>query len=344
MPHASPLVGENAGVILNLVLALSLSIAPVPKWERTSSDSSAFLMKNHEIDGGLAIALDWEKRAVWRMMRWTGRTWRTMATPAAFARAENAEISRSWAFAGKDDAIHAWQISGTRWTDHPIRRAGRLVDAAVAAGDEVWVAGTGKRAWQWDGVTWHRRDTPRSAARMLAAGRAGIWALSADRRTPMHWDGTQWTQTALPGGKLPPPPEDGISGECGTTWTEPAVEITDWAADATGGVWASAEVRSHAARCVGHVYVTLKALALHWDGVRWRRLSPPVKLDRLEHVATDTSGAVWFGSADRPELVYREDAWQPIKAPRGLETTEEMGPTADGRGIWVWAGRIYRLS
>ncbi|MEV0346996.1 hypothetical protein AB0H88_14625 [Nonomuraea sp. NPDC050680] len=88
-------------MILHLVLALSLVVAPDPQWEKISSDSPAFLTKDHEIDGDLAIALDWEKRPVWRMMRWTGRTWRTMATPAAFAHAKNAEISRSWAFAGK---------------------------------------------------------------------------------------------------------------------------------------------------------------------------------------------------------------------------------------------------
>ncbi|MGW0801508.1 hypothetical protein [Nonomuraea sp. NPDC002799] len=333
-------------MILNLVLALSLVVSPAPKWDKTSSDSPAFLTKDHEIDGGLAIALDWEKRAVWRMMRWTGRTWRTMATPAAFTQAKNAEISRSWAFAGKGEggAIHAWRISGTRWRDHPIRSAGRLVDAAVAAQDEVWVAGAGKRVWRWDGATWHRQDTPRAVAQLLAAGSAGIWALSSDRRTPMHWDGGQWRETALPGDTLPPTPKGGISGACGTTWTEPAVEITDWAAGATGDVWATAEIRSHAAKCAGHVYSTLKTLALRWDGEHWSQVDLPVKPDRLEHVAIDTSGAVWFGSDDQPELVFRAGAWQRIKVPRGFGLLQEIGPAADGRGIWVWADRIHRLS
>ncbi|MEW9552625.1 hypothetical protein [Nonomuraea sp. NPDC050783] len=331
-------------MILNVVLALSLAVAPAPKWERTTSDSPAFLTKDHEIDGGLAIALDWEKRPVWRVTRWTGRTWRTMTAPAAFAGAKNAEISRSWAFAGKGGTIHAWRISGTRWKDHPIRSAGRLVDAAVAADGEVWVAGTGKRAWRWDGARWHRQDTPHAAVRLLAAGGDDVWALSGDRRTPMHWDGGQWTPTALPAENLPPTPKGGMSGACGTRWTAPAVEITDWAADAAGGVWASAEVRSHAAKCVGHVYGTLRTFALHWDGERWRRVDLPVEPARLEHVATDASGAVWFGSDRRPEVVLRAGGWQRITAPRGLELLDEMGPTADGRGVWVWAGRIYRLS
>ncbi|MEV0346995.1 hypothetical protein AB0H88_14620 [Nonomuraea sp. NPDC050680] len=214
----------------------------------------------------------------------------------------------------------------------------------MAAKDEVWIAGASKRVWRWNGATWHRQDTPRAVSQMLAAGSDDIWALSNDRRTPMHWDGGQWVETALPGDKLPPTPKGGISGSCGTRWTKPAVEITDWATDATGDVWASAEIRSHAAKCAGHVYSTLKTLALHWDGEQWREVDPPVKLGRLEHVAIDASGAVWFGSADQPELVFRAGVWQRIKAPRGFETLEEIGPTADGRGVWVWSNRIYRLS
>ncbi|AQZ62187.1 unnamed protein product [[Actinomadura] parvosata subsp. kistnae] len=330
-------------MILNVVLALSLAVTPAPQWRKVPADSPAFLTKDHEIDGRLAIALDWEKRPIWRMMHWTGRAWRTTKTPAAFASGKNARISRSWAFAGKDGVIHAWRISGTTWKDHPIRKAGRLVDATGSSAGEVWVAGAGGRTWRWDGAAWHRQDTPRAVARLLATSE-GVWALSADRRVPLHWDGGRWEETPLPGGKLPPTPKGGISGTCGTKWTEPAVEITDWAADAAGDVWAAAEVRSHAAKCVGHVYSTLKTLALHWDGGQWRRVDLPVELDRLEHVVADAAGAVWFGSDRRPELVLRAGAWQRVKAPRGLGLLEAMGPAADGRGIWVWTDVIHRLS
>lgn len=334
-------------MILNVALALSLVVGPSPHWEKTPADSLAFLTRDHRIDGDLAVAFAWEKRHVWQMLRWSGRRWRATATPAAFARAKTVDISRSWAFAGTGGTggtIHAWRVSGKTWTDHPIRAAGRLTDGVVAAEDEVWVAGTGKRAWRWDGATWHRQDTPRPVSRLLAAGDTDVWALSADRRTPMRWDGGHWVETPLPSGPLPPTPKGGVSGACGTKWTEPAVEITDWAADATGRVWASAEIRSHLAKCVGQAIGTLKTLALHWDGTQWQRLDLPVKPDRLEHVVTDASGAVWFGSNDRPVLVYRAGAWQRVKAPRGFELLDAMGPTADGRGIWVWAGAIHRLS
>ncbi len=342
------------------LLITGLPAAPAEasaSWRPTWTGSLAFHERDHEIDGERAIAFDWADRETWHMLRWDGRRWKRAATPAAFRKAAHARISGPWVFGDvrggtRGGTIHTWRVSGNRWSDHPIPGAGRLADAVATADGQAWVASSGGRIWRWDGASWARQDAPRAVSRLLAAGPGDIWALSADGKTPLHWDGGQWIETSLPGDSLPPKPKGGFSGACGSTLTEPAVEITDWATGAGGEVWASAEIRSHLTKCVGHVYTRLGDFALHWDGRQWRRVTPPAKDVDLQHVAIAASGDVVFtdDALTLPRLfLLREGRWRTLKPPRHLTEALALGRTPAGR-LWLWGDlsdareRIYELS
>jgi hypothetical protein len=133
-------------------------------------------------------------------------------------------------------------------------------DVTTVAPDDVWVVGsrsvTGGEvpmAEHWDGSTWTLEPTPTPGInsgieRISAVSPSDVWAVGwifTRRRHPstfeplaLHWDGAQWLQTQVVGGRSPRDSVTGLS----------ALSATDvWLCGASGG----------------------HPLVRHWDGTGW---------------------------------------------------------------------------
>lgn len=257
----------------------------------------------------------------------------------------------------------------------------RLNALSAAAPDDVWVTGdaddTGIVTEHWDGAAWQVVRAPVQANN--GAGLLGVatlsttdawavgWATAADESGDFsglldHWDGTSWKAVPLPAGadvavlnsvtavsaqnvwavgfdhadqpvllhydgaawkRLPSPPIGGIDGELNA--------VTAHGAD---DVWAVGRVVV-GERDSGH------ALALHWDGGRWRRVPAPAQAGPLAAVAATSDGVIAVGM-DVPQdqgvaVRWGEDAvpFQTLPAPADGTVSLPAGVEVDGGAATV---------
>jgi hypothetical protein len=203
---------------------------------------------------------------------------------------------------------------GSAWTVVPspvVRRMDMLAGVDASSSTDVWAVGTshvqgsgegsGRTLVEhWDGSAWRVVPSPNIGIEggngrlhgVLALTPDDVWAVGTHYPAvefptlqPLieHWDGKTWQ--LVPGPRRSPGPWSELNAISGTGPSD---------------IWA---VGVHDVR-VGNIF-TERALILHWDGVRWRRVRAPVPSGRdpfaLRDVVAVSPTNAWAvgGVADR---------------------------------------------
>ncbi|WP_344236016.1 hypothetical protein [Actinocorallia libanotica] len=150
------------------------------------------------------------------LQRWNGRNWRAYDPKGigfegrlydlsavgpndvwvAGVREEDDETGLTETYLGHWDGS-AWSMVDAP----PANEAGGSVRRVAADGGGVWLADAGGRVSRWDGTSWTTHldlGEPVYALESFASGDAWLRTESAVH----HWDGTAWSQVALPEGAL----------------------------------------------------------------------------------------------------------------------------------------------
>ncbi|MGW4665563.1 hypothetical protein [Streptosporangium sandarakinum] len=244
------------------------------------------------------------------------------------------------------------RLDGGRWTltpaavsHNPETGPSWLSDVATVDSARAWAVGRtegtegGALIQRWDGTEWTAADHP--AARNAWASLRSVKAVSATdvwsagyRRNEqtgkyqplvLHYDGTAWTDTALPD-------------------TGPEGMLQAVAASGPDDVWAAGISGSQS---------NPKPLLLHWDGRSWTTMTPPPTGpygSEIRNLYAPAPGKLWAITNDSSMGVFHLQhwdgaAWQEAK-PQG-EQPEAYGFfffDVDGSGpddVWL-AGSSYR--
>jgi hypothetical protein len=231
---------------------------------------------------------------------------------------------------------------GARWRIVPasepsaangIEQAGSFRDVAVISPTEVWaVGGSGNYGLteRWDGSRWTVVPSPPvnlvdvTLVAVAGSGPTDMWAVGAGGISGAigaiveHWDGHAWTLSPVP-------------PQTGTRYTT----ADDVSAASPADAWV-----------VGQAWN--RALALHWDGSRWRSVATPqVRAPRLRSVVDLSPHDAWAvgttysdvnGNGPSHALVehWDGDRWKvapvpPLPPESSLTTISASGPT----DIWA---------
>ncbi|MGW1892444.1 hypothetical protein ACWCP6_19710 [Streptomyces sp. NPDC002004] len=206
----------------------------------------------------------------------------------------------------------ALRWDGTTWKQESTLPANSFPQAlAVRASDDMWVAGSSTA--HWDGTTWTARPLARDpVGRVLpdaVATTSDGTAYVAGRALPLGvkdgvpaiqvWDGSRWQRQTLP---------DLGKGE-----------LNSIAALSTNDVWATGLLFS------ADESAPQTSLALHWDGISWKRVHSPT----VRGTATWLSGVtaldpkdVWAvggsitGGGDHPFAIHWDGKrWTATRTP-----------------------------
>src|SRR5262249_11683605 len=119
---------------------------------------------------------------------------------------------------------------GWCWSN-PVPQGNTLRDMWGAAPDDVWAVGVAGTILRWNGSSWNRRASGRTAPPLGVWGASAmdVWAVGA-AGTILHWDGAAWSAV-----------------ESGTT-------------QALSRVWGASDQA---------VFAAGAGVILRWDGARW---------------------------------------------------------------------------
>jgi hypothetical protein len=231
---------------------------------------------------------------------------------------------------------------GARWRILPasepsavngVDQAGSFRDVAAISPTEAWaVGGSGNYGLteHWDGTRWMVIPSPRvnlvdtTLVAVAGSGPADVWAVGAGGQSGAigaiveHWDGHAWTLS-------PVPPETGTR----STFAKDVSATSPTDAWVVGQAWN-------------------RALALHWNGSRWRSVATPqIRAPRLSSVVDLSPHDAWAvgttysdvnGNGPSHALVehWDGDRWKLARVPSlasesSLTTISASGP-AD-----IWA-------
>lgn len=277
--------------------------------------------------------------------RWNGRRWQLAQAPipgsATLSSVSASGAGDVWAIGQISDGrplIERWD--GERWliTPAPNPRGGsNLFAVAARARDDAWAVGVHEVGGgvatlveHWDGTRWTVTPSPTPAparghhlfARLQAvtaisstdawaAGASGGSARSPITRTLIeHWDGRRWTIVPSPSVRSP-------RGVINNTMFSISGDRPDdaWAV----GSWGS-EPRGYGGKG-DH------ALALHWDGHRWRATATPALAQRsLFAGVASQHGHAWAvgdqGGHHKPLIERWNGArWVAVPSPSGSGLT-----------------------
>lgn len=276
--------------------------------------------------------------------RWNGRQWEDVAVPAGARRGWLNGVAvtsprNAWAvgFSGPLDGsrrsllLH-WDGTAWRLMAHPGATGGvSLAGVAATSARHAWAVGYTGRGKIYilrsDGRLWWRVHVHSPTGAVVLDGIAAtsarnVWVVgmtSAGLGTGliMHWNGSEWTQTPLPG--LP-------SGS----------SVLGVAATSTGRAWA-----------VG-VAGESTTLILRWNGRAWRRVAGSSRAGGLTGVAAASPRGAWavggtsiFFQADCSGLGTRTGmttAGVRLRAAEG-----HRAAPADTPLVFHWNGKTWRL-
>lgn len=249
---------------------------------------------------------------------------------------------------------------GDAWSERLLPAEFGLPEAVSArTPSDVWAVGHDLNiepyAAHWDGTTWRGQAVPDQGRFNDVAARDGrplvVGSRPAGGALVMEWNGRRFTEVTVPG-------SDAWSGVLHAVTSVPggaAFAVGDRNVDGagypepmivqrTGGAWRVAdlpkvpEARLHDvyarsatdAWAVGTIeYDTTrpKPLILHWDGVSWQRVTPPVESANLASVGGDAAGNLWVSGGNPIEpygvsypgslfLRYQAKKWSVVYGPK----------------------------
>lgn len=230
-----------------------------------------------------------------QISHWDGASWRPVTLPAVPEGARYPSLSSVgassandvWAFGeGMDGPAFGHHWDGTAWQTTAFGTDDRIRDSAVVGPADVWVAGlrwTGTTdqplVEHYDGAQWTSTALPDTVWDVNA-----ISASSADDVWLMGSDGTgpvtlHWTGSAWQTVTLPPPPlDDGVR-----------VAGQDVLSVGPDDAWATG--------ALAHQGILPGAVLWHWDGQSWRLVDLDAPDDSLSTLASDGEGGLWVVSA-----------------------------------------------
>jgi hypothetical protein len=208
------------------------------------------------------------------------------------------ELIGVWAD-GRDDAwVVGWQSDGDvgprrpviahwracRWTTLPLPASARMTRALAvwgSADDDVWIVGQGEDALHFDGyalsvVPLGRGDIELQSLSGTAAN--DVWAVGPG---VLHWDGTTWTEMAVPG-------------------VDPEQVFSD--------VWAVAP---------NDVYVTNALDVSHFDGALWTTTRAVTDSIAFLLAVWSSGGDAWASGEAAELLRLRAGSWVRESLPGG---------------------------
>ena len=192
-----------------------------------------------------------------------------------------------------------------------------LNNVQVFSPDDVWVVGSDQReqalAAHWDGVEWTKHDVPspgRESAFQEIVGTAGdLWTVGSFYRVEepsprrhilvVHFDGAEWTKFRVPATRMD------------------NNRLSSLAFVAPDDIWAVGR---------GESLPDTRALALHWNGSVWEKVTVPNPRggDALVDVVAVGPSDVWaVGSGRRGPLAMHWDgsSWTVVPTPTGRDST-----------------------
>ena len=151
-------------------------------------------------------------RDVWAVgggiLHWDGSAWTRFVSysPPVFNSVWGSAPTDVWAVGDASRILH-W--NGLAWSTVSIAGSKNLKAVWGTDLTHVWIAGTGNTLLRWDGTTWRAAGAVTGDFNALwGTSDTDVWALG--NGVVVHWDGTSWTNEALPPGAQP------IKGAWGT--------------------------------------------------------------------------------------------------------------------------------
>lgn len=235
---------------------------------------------------------------------WNGRTWRGSALPRGvqdtIIAASAPSATDVWAVTHFGGYVLHW--NGVRWSlAKRLPGAGQLTGVTALSPSDVWVFGGGGfigglGTWHFNGRTWRQWTGNASGLeRGSAVSPSDIWATGgtmAPDNTIMHFDGRSWRSVTA----------KALSG----------LQFQDISAFSRTNIWATA----------GNGTSTSPAWLVHFNGVRWTRITLPWKMS-IYSIAADGQGGLWINAlgptskpfVDQPYVVHRTASGRSTRTP-----------------------------
>lgn len=273
------------------------------------------------------------------ILHWDGRTVERIASPNPGANRNDlfavtaAGADDVWAVGSKTTGVSdplTLHWNGSKWRAVPAPGTAsydELRGVTSVSSNDVWAAGQCDYqacALHWDGASWSSVDVPvpggsSSLSAINTVTSNDVWAVGQDSEGTLaaRWDGSRWRVVDVPdsGGYL----RDDLHGV---------------AALGADDVWATG---------TSYLGGDPAALALHYDGHRWRPVStpqPPQSSSDLDGVSADPSGNLFAaGSLDRRALVLHleDDALRQVPVEQvGTDANQLLGISASAPDD-IWA-------
>jgi hypothetical protein len=278
---------------------------------------------------------------------WTGKRWQLVGRPLASVELWSVAASGADdAWAAGDHLLEHWNGRGWRRVATQRVRGGSIIHAVATDGPhDAWLVGerwpadrrVGKTLIEhWNGNRWSVVSTPNppSGARRYDAilqavsvrSASDAWAVGyrltgsnmpVSRTLIEHWDGRRW--------RIVPSPS--IRASNGVLYNILFAVTADRSDDA----WAVGSYESHAG---GYGGGGEHALALHWNGRGWSRLTlPPIRERTLLHGVVARGGKAWaVGDRGVPPhhriLIERWNGmrWTVAPSPSGFDLAATSAP------------------
>jgi hypothetical protein len=248
---------------------------------------------------------------------------------------------------GRTDLPRGLHWNGSTWRVTPSPRIGSsyLQEAVALSASDAWAVGysipgsVGQTlAEHWDGTSWTVVTSPSPGAianylvDVAAVSADDVWAVGYEinaqgvyRTLIEHWDGTTWSVVASPNVG---PKDNLLQGVS-------AVSANDvWAV----GSWTTSTGAT-------------KALAEHWDGLRWSVVSSPspsAVSNALNGVVALSSTDVWAGGSsysgtDNVTLIehWNGTSWSQVFTPNVANSGNVITSVAAGSSSDVWSVGYY---
>ncbi|MFE2075224.1 hypothetical protein [Streptomyces misionensis] len=241
-----------------------------------------------------------------------------------------------WAFKN-DNGLMGYHWDGTAWTaNSPDTARFSTKDSKALSRDDVWAAGTYKATTsQWvpavahfDGQGWNIAKLPDSMRTatlntMSVNADDDIWVagfkdkgtITGDAYQPFaaHWNGTQWTESALPSSS----PDSTL--------------LYAVAAKSPNDVWLGGNLYNLQGDIKG---VKTGGYVLHWDGSTWKRIDVPGKDILWVSSFAYHDGRLWAGvvsNTSKGAARWTGTSWEFVNGPNGTLSKEgQLSASPDG--------------
>ncbi|MEU6179137.1 hypothetical protein [Streptomyces coeruleorubidus] len=260
----------------------------------TSPDTSVMDIAAASRDEGWALGRDVPEdgTGAYFLLHRQGSTWKRAEMPlrpekgAEFANTylEASGPDNVWLFAsqiGEGGFESVGTPAAVRWDGRKWRTTSvdfSVSDVVVLAPDDVWAldADTAADLRHWDGERWTSHDLPDEANALSGTGPDDVWAVGFrdDQPATMHFDGKKWRSVPTPGFRPPGPQLDGDAS------------LSDVVAVSRDDAWAFGTPRYWTDDAELHE----TALALHWNGKRWRKAPKAIGTALQNNPELGTSG------------------------------------------------------